>query len=337
MSVPNVPAAPVGTAAPAQPVSNDEAIHSFAQDVLADFAADHPTDALDPSRREPKAEKPAESQQEVTAEETPTETPEQPEAETPTPEVPMVEVDIDGEKFTIPEKVKHRVMADKDYRQKTMEVSATRKTLEQHTATAQKLVEQAQQLAPFHAQLYQMDAQAQHLQKLLQSPELATDPLQYNRVQGELAILLHNRSQFAQGVQQRVSQFQSEQQKLRLDKLAVDLPKLLEEFPDLQKPETRQKLANYADTEGLPPEAIDFLNYSATGTKILLKASLYDQMVKDQKAAQAKLKEKVKTLPPATKGRAPDVGAQDKNALERWKKSGGKWTDMPLSSVLGKK
>jgi hypothetical protein len=334
MAIPNQAAPAAAPAAPAQPIqpqeiqTNDEAIGSFARGFLSDLETNqdpnHPNEAQAPVEDAP-------------VEEAPPEAPEL-EAETPAePEVPLVEVDIDGEKYSIPEKVKHRVMADKDYRQKTMEVAAQRKQLEQHQATAQKLVEQAQQMAPLHARLFQMDAHAEHLSKLLQSQELSADPLQFNRVQGELAILLRNRDQFAQGVQHQSSQFQAQQHQLRLDKLALDTPKLFEEFPDLQKPESRQKLSKYADDQGLPPEAMDFLNYSAVGTKLLHKAALYDQMVADQAKAKAKLSEKVKTLPAAQTGRAADKGAKDKQLQEQWQKNGGKLNDPAFTALLRSK
>jgi glutathionylspermidine synthase len=332
MTVPNQAApAAAPAAAPIQPQeiqSNDEAIGSLARGFLADLETNqdpnHPNEAQAPVEDAPP-------------EEAPPEVPE-PEAETPAePEVPLVEVDIDGEKYSIPEKVKHRVMADKDYRQKTMEVAAQRKQLEQHQATAQKLVEQAQQLAPYHAKLFQMDAHADHLSKLLQSPELATDPLQFNRVQGELAILLRNRDQFAQGLQQHVNQLDGERAKLRTEKFVQEVPELLKEFPDLAKPESRERLAKYVNEAGLPPEAIDFINYSAASAKLAWKANLYDQMVADQAKAKAKLAEKVKTLPAAQTGRAADKSAKDKSLQERWQKGGGKINDPAFTELLRSK
>lgn len=328
MSVPNIPQQ---QAVPQSAPSNDDQIRQLAQDFIGEITQDEDTSQLDPNQKARPPEQEAAPEVEADAE-----APEQ-EAETPAqPEIPLVEVDIDGEKFTIPEKVKHRVMADKDYRQKTMEVAATKKQLEQHTATAQKLFEQAQQLAPLHAQLYQLDARAQQLRQALGSQELQADPLQYNRVQGELAILLQDRAYFAQDVGQKVSQFQEQQNRLRAEKLALDAPKLYEEFPALKEPATRQKLVQYAESEGLPPEAMEYLNYSAAAARLLHKASLYDQMVKDQAASAAKLKEKTKTLPAAQSSRAPNPVRDDQRAREQWIKKGGKWQDMPSSLLRGK-
>jgi hypothetical protein len=330
MSIPN--AAPA--AAPAAPqISNDEQISNFARGVLDDIVKDDNTAQLDPNVREDQA--PAEDAPQAEAD---TETPEQ-EAETPAlPDVPLVEVEVDGEKFQIPEKVKHRVMADKDYRQKTMEVAAQRKQLEQHTATAQKIVEQAQQLAPLHAQLFQMDSRADQLGRALQSPELQNDPLTFNRVQGELAILLHNRERFAQGLQQRALQLDSERTRLRGERLAAEAPELFKEFPELAKPEGRDQLAKYVSESNLPPEALEFINYSPVAAKLAWKASRYDQMVKDNAANAKKLTEKVKTLPAAQTSRASaDQGAKNQQLQRQWQKNGGKISDPAFDQLLRSK
>lgn len=264
-----------------------------------------------------------------------TEEPQEPEAETPPPEPeePQVEIELEGKKATIPEWVKHRVMADKDYRQKTMEVAAERKQLGQLMATAAQIAQQAQALAPYHAQLNQMDSHAQFLNQRLQSPELAQDPVEFNRVQGELAILLRNRDHFANGLQQQVSQLTAHQQQLRANTLQLEAPKLLQEFPDLAKPESQKKLAQYVQEAGLPPEAIEYLNYSAPGVRLAWKAHQYDVMVAEQAKAKEKLNEKVKGLPAAQTSRAPK-GAQDKQLHEKWQKGGGKFSDPAFSALL---
>jgi hypothetical protein len=324
MSVPN--AAPA--AAPAAPQSNEEAIGQYARGFLSEIDQDTPTDELDPN--------PQEAQPEEIAEETET-----PEAETPSPEVPeipTVEIELDGEKFNIPEKLKGRLMADKDYRQKTMALAESRKQLETLTANASQLAQQAQQLAPYHAQLFQMENRAQQLNQALQSRELAADPVEYNRVQGELAILLHNKDRFAQGLHQQVSQLTQQQTHLRVQQLALDAPKLFEEFPDLQKPENTQKLVQYVQEQGLPSEALEYLNYSAAGTKLAWKAHQYDVMVKEQAASRAKLQEKTKTLPAATQSsRAADGGAKDKQLRESWKRDGGRINSPAFDQLLRSK
>ncbi len=317
--------------APQQPQSNDEAISQFARGFLNDLDKNDNPEALDPNEA-PEQEAPPQEEAETQEAEQ--------EAETPAlPEVPMVEVELDdGEKVLVPEKVKHRMMADKDYRQKTMALSADKKQLEQHMATAQQVLAQAQQMAPYHAQLFAMENRAQQLHQALQSRELAQDPLEYNRVQGELAILLQTKNQAAQGLQQQMSQLSAQQQQLRAQQLHLDAPKLFEEFPDLAKPETAQKLGQYVRESGLPPEALDFLNYSAAGTKLAWKAHQYDVMVADQAKSRQKLQEKTKALPAATQSsRVADKGAKDKQLRADWQKRGGSINDPAFTELLRSK
>lgn len=322
MTVPQAPAVSGGAPAPTR--SLDDRIGDIAQGFLADLDANPDPDA---AREAAEAETP----EAVTEPEVPEQ-----EAETPTlPEIPMVEYELDGEKYLIPEKVKHRVMADKDYRQKTMELSATRKQMEQLTATAAQLAQQAQQMAPHHARLYSLENQAQYLNQQLQSPELRADPIEYNRVLGELNLALHQRTQIANGLQQQQSHFQAQEQQLRAQQLAIDAPKLFAEHPELQKPETQQKLAQYVQEQGLPQEALAFLNWSAAGTKLAWKAHQYDLMVADQAKSAKKLQEKVKTLPPANpSSRAVDSGAKDKQARSDWQKRGGRINDPAFDAYL---
>lgn len=323
--------APVAPAPVAPAQSNDDAIGNFARGFLGELERDQdPNQNTHATPEEAATDDPTEQADEG-----------EQEAETPTPEtpdIPMFEYDIDGEKFQVPEKLKGRLMADKDYRQKTMALAETRKQAESLIANAAQIAQQAQQMAPYHAHLYQMENHAQFLNQRLQSQELAQDPVEYNRVQGELAILLHNKDRYAQGLNQQVSQLSQQQQYLRAQQLALDAPKLFEEFPDIAKPETQQKLAKYVLDEGLPQMAIDFLNFSTAGTKLAWKAHQYDVMVKEQASSRAKLQEKVKTLPGAAQSsRAADKGAKDNQLRSEWKKGGGKMNDPAFSALLRSK
>lgn len=307
-----------------QPVqSSDEAIGSFARDFLNDLDTN-----TDPNQN---------GEQQEPEQQTEAVEPEQQEAETPPLETePTVEVENEGKKANVPEWVKHRMMADKDYRQKTMEVAAERKELSAMKAKVAEIAQQAQQMAPYHAQLFQMDNHANYLDQQLRSPEVRADPLEFNRVQGELAILLRNRDSFAQGLHQQTDRLNHEQNQLRLKQLQLDAPKLIQEFPDLAKPETQQKLAKYVVEAGLPPEALDFLNYSAAGTKLAWKAHQYDVMVADQAKAQAKLKETVRGLPSATpSSRTADRGALDTKSLRaQLKKDNGSINSPAFTQLL---
>lgn len=302
------------------PVSNDEKIANFAQGFLEDLEKNDNSESLDPDEEGAEEAPEAEAQTD--------EAPEQEEAETPPPEPeePVIEFELeDGKKVNVPEALKPHLMRDKDYRQKTMALAEQRKALEQLTQQAQQVAVQAQQMAPYNAQLYAMDNRAQQLQQSLTNDLLTNDPVEFNRAQGELAILLRNRDQLAAGLHQWQSNLSAQQSDLLMRKLAVDAPKLFEEVPDLAKPEVRESLGKYAHEVGLSPEEIAHANFSVAATRVLWESKQYRQMVKDNAKSAEKLKQQVKSLPPASpSSRAPATNeAQVKKLRGEWKKSGG--------------
>lgn len=321
---PNTQAAPVEA-----PQTNDDKIGSLARGFLDEVEQNDDPDQM--QHQEPQEDGEPESSEEVAEQ-----TDEEAETPPPEPEVPVIEYELDdGQKVKVPESVKPHLMRDKDYRQKTMALSETRKQAEQLISQAQQVATQAQQLAPYHAQLYSMDARAQQIQQALTGDLLSNDPVEFTRAQGELAILLRNRDQLAQGLHGQMAQLSAQQQHLLQQKLAMDAPKLFEEIPDIGKPETQELLSKYARESGLSQEEIAHANFSAAAVKLLWKAKQFDAMVKEQAATKAKLKETVKTLPAASKsGRSVDTQGRDKQLRSDWRKDGGKIDSPAFGQML---
>lgn len=314
------------------PQSNDEKIGDFARGFLSEIEEHQDPDQMgldeeQPQEQQPEAEQqPEEQPQEESEQETPQE-----------PEIPMVELELeDGEKVLVPEKAKAGYMRDKDYRQKTMALAETRKSLEQLTAQAQQIATQAQQMAPYYAQLHSMDSRAAQLEKSLQSPELINDPIEYNRTQGELAILLRNRDQLASGLHYAQSQFYEQQAQIRAQRLAVEAPKLFEEIPDLAKNEVRESLGKYVRDQGVSDEEYAHMNYSPAATKLAWKAQQYDRLIKEQAAAKKNVAQKL-TKPSASapsSSRAGQSGPNVKDLRAAWKKDGNSIQSEAFSAIL---
>lgn len=309
----------------------DEAIGSFARGFLSDLERNPDVD----SPRTEEIQQQQEQQQpegEVEAEEV-----EQPEAEAPSrePEIPLVEIELeDGQKYQVPEKLKGHFMRDKDYRQKTAEIAQERKQLGQATATANQVIAQARQMAPYFAQLTSMDNQMQQMVKALQSPELQQDPVEFNRVQSALVMLRMDREQFAGQLGQYQQQVQEQQNRLRGEALAAAMPKLREAIPSIESPQTQKALREQAVSEGFSEAEMDYIAFSPTAIKTLWKAREYDRLIAEQKASASKLQQKVKTLPAAQASRAPDKGAQSQQLEREWKKGGGKINDPAFDALL---
>ena len=319
----------------AQPQSNDEKIGDFARGFLNEVAENQDPDQMDHTRDEQEQQAQEQQPEQEQAEEQPQE-----EAEEATPqeaEIPMVELELeDGEKVLVPEKAKAGYMRDKDYRQKTMALAENRKALEQLTAQAQQLATQAQQMAPYYAQLHSMDSRAAQLERALQSPDLVNDPIEYNRTQGELAILLRNRDQLASGLHQAQSHFYEQQAQIRAQRLAVEAPKLFEEIPDLAKPEVRESLGKYVQAQGVSEEEYAHINFSPAATRLAWKAQQYDRMVKEQAAAKKAVAQKVAKPSAAapSSSRAGVPGPNVKELRAAWRKDGNSIQSSAFDAML---
>lgn len=314
-----------------QPISNDDKIAGFAKNVLTDLTGDREPNEIDTGLLEQQ-----EAQDEPQAETQPEDA--QPEAEEaqPEPSIPMVEVELeDGQKVQVPENIKGYLMRDKDYRQKTMALAEQRKAYEQLSQQAQQVAVQAQQMAPYHAQLMQMDSRAQFLQQNLTNELATNDPIEFNRMQGELAILLRNRDSLASGLHNEMSKLSQQQAYLRHQQLAIEAPKLFEQFPELQQEENRTNLAKYIRAEGANDWEYDYINFSPFATKLAWKAAQYDRLVKDQATAKATLKTKVASVPTVGKStRSVDDATQSRQLKQEWRKDNGNRNSDAFSKLL---
>ena len=312
------------------PVTNDDKIGLFAKAALGELTQDGDVNQMDADLTEGEQE-PQEAAPEGQED--------QPEAEEATPdgsEIPMVEVELeDGTKVQVPENIKAHVMRDKDYRQKTMALAEMRKGYEQLAQQAQQVAAQAQQLAPYHAKLQLMEGRAQFLQQSLTHELANNDPIEFNKMQGELAILLRERDSLANGLQYEQGRVNEYQQMLKMQQLSIEAPKLFEEIPDLAKQEERESLGKYVLEQGLNHEEYQYLNFSVPGTRLAWKARQYDRLVAQQAQTKAKLQTQVKTLPPVSKSsRSVDNAANIKQAKQDWKRGGGKIHDANFSALL---
>ncbi len=315
------------------PQTNDEKIGSFARGFLEDLESNQDTERLDPNdqpeeevEQQPEGEaEPQEEVQEEAEEATPQE-----------PEIPMVEVELeDGKKVQVPEDVKPHIMRDKDYRQKTMALAEQNKAVAQLRQQVEQVAQLAEQLAPFNAQLFAMDNHAQQIQQSLTRELLQSDPIEFNRLQGELSLLYRNRDVLAANLDRQKAYIAEQSAEVRYRQLAAEAPKLFEEIPELAKPEVREQLGGWVKSQGLNQEEINYIGFSPAATKIAWKARQFDLMQKQQAASKQKLQTQAKTAPTVGKtSRAVDDGAKVKQLRHEWKKSGGSIQDEAFDQLL---
>jgi hypothetical protein len=209
-----------------------------------------------------------------------------------------------------------------DYRQKTMELSATRQAVE---AENQRIAAERQHYAS------QLDTVASILQAQLPPPpdqsRLHTDPIGYmqdkelyeGRVQ-QLRGVLAERQNAEAANQQHFQQVQQQS-------LAHARDRLLEAMPEWKKPEVakreQRQVADYLRTIGYADAEI---SQAADPRAIVMakKAMLYDRLQESRPSIQQRVSAAPKMVRPGSSGPAPD---KTKALTQTIKRSGGKNID----------
>jgi hypothetical protein len=295
------------------------------------------TDLADRLRSTPTSDVPVEPVQEEVAQAAEDVTAEVPLEEPQGQTDELVEVDYEGIKVSVPEKVKDALLRQADYTRKTQEVSQQRKALEQGWQQLQQVSQLSGQLAPALGQLANMDAQIKGIHEQL-TPDLeANDPIRYSTLGTKLNTLLYQRQQFQQGLQghqqQLMQAMQQQKQQAMQGRLQEALPKVKSAIKDFS-PDVAKQLAEYAKNTGYSQEEIEAISFSAPGVISLWKAREYDRL----QSAKPKVQKQVANLPPVAKpGARNAVGTEAnvrlKETMQDWKKGGGKNADQ-LASIL---
>lgn len=271
---------------------------------------------------------------------------EQPEAEEPEaeaqPETEAELLEIDGNQYQLPKDLAEKVkewrgagLRQEDYTRKTQELAESRKANERILQEAARLQETAKQLAPAYAQVQAMASRAQAIRQALTAELRANDPIEFNNLQGEYAILVNDLNIASGQIQQLEGGLEQQREQLLIQSMQEQLPALLNEIPEIAKEEVRASLTQYAIDSGLSDAAIKQIKFMPAAVKILWKAQQYEALTKQQAQAQKSLKSKTATLPPVKSGKSVAPDARQK-LLKEWKASGGKHTDARLDALLPK-
>lgn len=248
-----------------------------------------------------ETEQPEEEQQEASNGDD-AETPEETEP-TEQAEPELVEVDIDGEMWQVPAKLKDRIMAEKDYTAKTTEVANTRRALELQQKEVVLFQEQRnfeQSIAPDLDRLKMFDAYIQHTKTSTNWASLTTD--QIVRAKLELDQLTEQRAELAQALNAKHKDFtdklNGERSKLKESAKEV-LSKAIPNWSD----ETKASVEKYAQSMGYPEIAVQ--NMSALDSQIAWKAMQYDKLKAETKSAVKKAADAPVIAPTARKNAMP--------------------------------
>jgi hypothetical protein len=203
--------------------------------------------------------------------------------EAPADQPELVEVEIDGETWQVPPKIKERMLAHADYTKKTTETANTRRLLEVQQKEVALFREQRafeESVAADLDNLKMLDAYVQHVERNTEWAKLTTDQIVRARLEldqlkaqrGELAnVLKGKRDEFSQ-------KMSGEREKLKKESAEV-VSKAIPNWND----EARSSVEKYVQSLGYPELAT--ASMSALDYQVAWKAMQYDKIKAETKTA----------------------------------------------------
>lgn len=224
---------------------------------------------------------------------------------------PYEEIEIKGEKYSVPKAIKESIMLQADYTRKTMELAEQRKALEK--ADPKVVEEFKQKLTHYETLLGQSVANDQKIDwvKLLEQ-----DPIEYLK-QKELS---ESRAKEWQQISTQRAQEQAERTRQTLSKEWEQLIAKRPEWKDESVLKAdREKIVKSLAEVGYTEEEIN----SISDHRALLvadKARRYDELM----AAKTEVVKKIEKLPPKIErpGVSPSEGQANQAAMQRLRKTG---------------
>lgn len=229
----------------------------------------------------------------------------------------VAEVEIEGETYQVPAKLKDGYLRQADYTRKTQEVAAQGKMAEERLQAAEKLAASAEKKAEALAEVRAIDAQLKQYEALEWAKIRAENPAEYAALAADLQTLRIARSDAdnkAKAVAREVDGTQSELIAKERAAMLETLAKSLKGWGDAKGAE----LTEYATKNGVRVETLRKL--TDAGLVIALdKARKYDQL----QAEKTTLKAKAQDAPRVVKPGAPVRKSNDYDlATARLRKSG---------------
>lgn len=226
------------------------------------------------------------------------------------------EIDYEGEKYKVPAKLKEAFLRQADYTRKTQEVAEARRAIEQQAAEVQQRAQFNQQHVQDVAKVMAIDEQLQKFSKLDIDALIDADPVQAMKLQRQIGELQQQRQQSVQ----RISEIQ---QRTALESQQATARQLQEAKAVVEReingwsPELVTKLQDTAKSIGFKAEELNNIT-DPRAVKLLHKAYLYDQLVKERsKAPEAEPAKPVTRITPA---KSSAVTNPDKLSADDWLK-----------------
>lgn len=191
------------------------------------------------------------------------------------------ELDIDGERYQLPKKLKDKFMMHADYTRKTQEVAEVRKAVEAERAQVHQERQAHFTELKAHAEILSIDQQLEQYKQLNWDEITDEDPVRAMKLERQMRELQGQREIAVTGIHQRQHE-QALKQQQEIAKQLEEGRAILQREIKGWSPELAQKISEYGETAGGYSKEEVASVVDPRAIKILHKAYLYDQLVKKQ-------------------------------------------------------
>ncbi len=228
------------------------------------------------------------------------------------------EIDLDGEKYRVPPKLKDAVLRQADYTRKTQEVAEARRQVESQMHMLQLNQQFQQSAAQDYAQITAVESQIAQF-KGVDWTQLDTQT--YLQAKHKLDELKEQAANLKQGLAGKAQQFMRQQEQIQQQRLASGLEYLRKTLPKFDA-DTVASIRQAAEGEGFSRAEIDSMADPRV-VRLLWKAQQYDAIQSGKTAAVQAVKKAPPVIKPgASQGQGQVAANRYKDARQQLKKSG---------------
>ncbi len=249
---------------------------------------------------------------------------EQPTLEAPEPDV--VEIELNGKKYTVPAELKDGYLMQADYTRKTQEAAEIRKAAETRQAEAEKFYNVSQEVLEARATLINVDAQLKQYQDLDWRAFENEDPVSAMSAWREFQQLKEVKGNIGGFLDQQQNEM-SEKAKLETANRLRETRKFAEEKIPGWSTEVDAKITEFAESKGFTRETL--MNaYSPPVYEVLYLAWLGNQSLQKQQTAPRIPSPPVQPLRTVSAKSSPNV---TKNPADMSMDEYAKWSDQKFA------
>lgn len=248
----------------------------------------------------------------------------EPEADEGAGDEDLVDVEYEGQTYSVPPNLKDALLRQADYTRKTQETAAQRRELEQqaealkaHQEALQQQSQAQRQNLKDYARLETVEGQIEELQKTNWDELAEEDSAEAQRRATQLTVLTNERNGLADKLrksEQEAFEKQRAEHARRIEQAQAEVARTIPNWSN----ETATKVSETGRRIGYSDRELYAANADPRAVRALYLASLGEQVEKQQRAAVRPKKQPVKPAPKVSTGGPPASGPRDDQDINAW-------------------